>query len=59
MGSWPLWIDRATVKENLPPVFKGKYEDTIVIIDCTECQKIPQSSLNFIQNTKVMTLLKA
>ena len=36
MGSWPLWIDRATVKENLPPVFKGKYEDTIVIIDCTE-----------------------
>ena len=36
MGSWPLWIRREIVKANLPAVFKGKYEDTVLIIDCTE-----------------------
>ena len=46
MGSWPLCIDRATVKQNLPPVFKGKYEDTIAIIDCTEFRcEVPKDPL--------------
>ena len=36
MGSWPLWTDRSVIKAHLPPVFQGKYEDTVLIIDCTE-----------------------
>ena len=36
MGSWPLWIRREIVKANLPAAFKGQYEDTDLIIDCTE-----------------------
>ena len=36
MGSWPLWIEPDVVKANLPAIFKGKYEDTIAIVDCTE-----------------------
>lgn len=36
MGSWPLWIRREIVIANLLAVFKGKYEDTVLIIDCTE-----------------------
>lgn len=36
MGSWPLWIEHSVIRENLPSVFRGEYEDTIAIIDCTE-----------------------
>ena len=46
MGSWPLWIRQYIVKANLPAVFKGKYEDTVVIIDCTEFRcEVPKDAV--------------
>ena len=56
MRSWPLWIRRDIVKANLPAVFKGKYEDTVVIIDCTEFRcEVPKDNNN---NLLICTALK-
>ena len=36
LGSWPFWLDKSTVMQRLPPIFKESYPQTRVIIDCTE-----------------------
>ena len=44
LGSLPLWPSKDVIKQHLPKIFEGRFENVKFIIDCTEikCEK-PQN----------------
>ena len=59
----PIWPSREQVNESMPDVFKERYPNTRVIIDCTEIAvKAPESlltrSVYITQTTSITTLTK-
>ena len=41
LGSLPVWASKDVIKQHLPTVFQGRFENACCIIDCTEmkCEK--------------------
>lgn len=41
LGSLPIWPSKDVIKQHLPNVFEGRFENIRCIIDCTEikCEK--------------------
>lgn len=41
LGSLPIWPSKDVIKQHLPKVFEGRFENVRCIIDCTEvrCEK--------------------
>lgn len=41
LGSLPIWPTKEVIKQHLPKVFEGRFENVRCIIDCTEikCEK--------------------
>ena len=63
LGSLPIWSSKEQIKQHLPEVFKGEFENIRCIIDCTEikCQTPEdlRSRVKVILNTSHTTPSKA